>query len=188
MRKNVIKITLGPQFNQGRSASLLVLLLFLFALDIILYVYPIYFAAFLLSIYIILIVYKILDIQGVEIDKENSLVRNYKLQFWGKSGKWIDLINYHSIYLDYTTYHIKSSSSFNEFITTNVNYRSNKLHGHFLIFLIHKNENKSILLGEKSNYDEAKMLALKYSEIIGIPFRNIIREKIQKSKLKRSNQ
>lgn len=182
MEKNVINITLGPQFNQGRSAGLLVLALFLLIIDVILYVYPLYIAAIPLSLFIILLAYTILDIQGVEIDTENSLVRNYKLRLWGKSGKWVDLNHFHSIYLDYTTYNVKTRSIFTELTTVKANYHTTELHGHFLIFLIHKNENKSLLLGEKSNYHKAKEFALKCSEKIEVPFRNIIKEKVQKSK------
>ncbi len=182
MRNHVINITLGPQFNQGKSAGILIFTLFLLLLDIFFYTYPIYIAAFLLSVFIILLVYNILDIQGVEIDKENSKVRNYKVRFWGKSGEWKDLNSFHSIYLDYSTYHVKTRSVFTELTTVKANYHSTELHGHFLIFLIHKNENKSLVLGEKSNYNETKKLAEKYSELTEIPLRDIIKEKVQKSK------
>lgn len=187
MRNDIITISRGPQFKQGKSASLFVLLLIFIIIDGILIVYFQYIAAFALILIPIPLIINILDIQGVQIDKGNRLIRNYKLRIWGKSGEWSVLSNFHSVYLDYKTYHIKSSSIFTELTTVKANYHATELYGHFLILLIHKNENKSLILGEKVKYNDAKQLAEEYSKKIGLPFRNIIKERVQESRKKRAN-
>lgn len=184
MNSNIISISRGPQFRDGKSAFLFLFLLVLILFAVIFIIQGDIIASLILSPIIVLSIFLVLDVQGVQINKEEGLVRTYELNIWGKTGKWRDFHQYHSVCLDYETYFIKTRTFYTEYTTTSPNYYANEDNGHFVIYLVNNEEKNNILLGEKSNHKESRELAIYLSEKINLPFYDIFEQRVQESKEK----
>ncbi len=141
MNKNIISISKGPQFRNGKSARLFVLLIFILFM-LLAAIIQLWITAILILIpIIVLLIFTILDIQGVQIDKKKGHVRLYKLHILGRYGKWMNFIQFNTIYLDYETYKLK-----HKYYYINPGRSSTQIQGHFVVTLINNDEKKNICL------------------------------------------
>jgi hypothetical protein len=184
MDNNIISVSKGPQLGGGKFFGLFFLLVLFIIIAVVLFVNgSIVPGLFLLLINALLSVF-ILDIQGVDINKEEYLVREYKFFLW-KFGVWKSFKGFDAICLDFETYIVRQRTIFTNLTTAGNHYYGDERHGHFLITLVDTNSQMKILLAEKSNYEDAKALSIKLSERIGLPFNNIIKQRVEVSKQKR---
>ncbi len=174
----MITLPQGPQFRKGKAAALfLILFVFIIYAAYLISVVDIYELTIILPI-IIILSFIILDFQGIEIDKSKGLIRRYKVMLWVKYGKWYNIESFHSIYLDYETYNIKSVSFYSE-----SNY-SNEKNGHFIVKLLSSNIN-NIVLAEKHNYKEASIFANSVSTNLKIIINDNYKTRLQNSNSRR---
>ena len=180
MNKNIISISKGPQFRNGKSAGLVVLLVLMFfvLLTAIIQVWIIH--MLILIPIMVVVIFTMLDIRGIQIDKKKGLIRSYKLHIFGKYGKWVNFTLFNTIYLDYETYKLKHTSYYRN------PYRSSThIQGHFVVTLINNDEKKNIVLAQKPTHKEAIEFARSLLNKIKLPFTDNFVKKVHESKKKR---
>lgn len=134
---------------------------------------------------ILLLIFSVLDIQGVDIDKDKSLIRTYKLYVWGKVGTWNELQDFNRLTLERRTYSIKVSTFYTDLSTIQPNPHGTENHGHFLTLLVHKNGKESIILAENLQYKEAKKESVKISAMIKYELEDVYIQTVVDSRQRR---
>lgn len=184
MKSKIISISKGAQFRDGKAVYLFILLIFILAFLVFNVVYERYMMPLLVSPLVILFTFFILDIRGVDIDKSKNRIRSYKLNVWGKSGKWKSLHGFKLISLDHQSFTVKVRSFYSNAINVRDSYNHEE-HGHFITTLVHENKDESIILTEHINYNKAKEEAVKISKKTGFTLDDVYREKMIGSKRNR---
>ncbi|MDG1332431.1 MAG: hypothetical protein P8P74_08880 [Crocinitomicaceae bacterium] len=185
MSQNVISISRGPQFRGGKSAYLFIVLLFLILAFVLTLIFGGIIPALIMAPIIVLLVFLVLDIQGVDINKEKNLIRTYKVHPWGKVGTWNELQDFNRLTLERRTYSMKVSTFYTNLSTIQPNSHGIENHGHFLTLLVNKNGRESIILAENLQYKEAKKESVEISKKIGYPLEDTYNQSVADSRQRR---
>jgi hypothetical protein len=169
---NIIRISKGPQFKAKGgeflallSMTLLVLCIYnLFHLHIII-------AAFILLAAIVSFGIA-LDVHGLEVDTLLHKIRDYKVLFWFRFGKWNDIRNYKTIHLKGEHLALRSTKNLGQGLETFHYYN---------IKLVDELTGKKIFLAEFKNYYKARTIATRIAQVTGMECKDFVkRAKIQK--------
>lgn len=166
MNYRIINISRGPQFRGGNSAGAFFLLFFLLIITVFLFVDSDYIAAFCLLAVCSLLAEYILDIRGVEIDKVNSRIREYRVIFFTRSGKWEMYSGYNSLQIAADYYLIKQV----EDSDMGSGRRYYEKHQRFIIVLINEDAARNLLLAEGPDYEEILKKASELSGSLRLPY------------------
>lgn len=185
MSQNVISISRGPQFRGGKSAYLFIVLMFLILAFVLTLIFGPITPALIMAPIIVLLVFFILDIQDVDINKDKNLIRTYKVYLWGKVGTWNELQDFNKLTLERRTYSFKVSQFYTNLTTIRPTKHGVENHGHFLTLLVHKNGEESIILAENLQYKDAKKESAKISLKIGYELKDVYIQTVASSRQRR---
>ncbi|MBN2610613.1 MAG: hypothetical protein JXB00_03575 [Bacteroidales bacterium] len=169
MSKNLnnIRITKGPQFNLKGGHILAVLFVTFLVLTISsLITAHLIFTIVLLLISIILLNI-VLDIQGIELDTKNKLIRNYRQILWIKFGKWSNLDDYRNVWLSQKNVVIPTSE-YSDHIADTYHY--------YHVKLVDETHDREILLYEYRNYYKARTAALNIAGNMKLELKDFLKD------------
>ncbi len=175
----IITISNGPQFHDGKSAYLFVLLIILLFTLLGCIVNTFYIGILIILPVVILLSNYTLDIRGIQIDLTDQLVRKYKQNIWGKKGEWMDLKKFDKLVLIHEFYKVKSTDFIEEESYTTT-------HGHFVVRLIGTKSKESLIVTEEIKYSPAKKILAKTSKETGIEVEDTYHAKLLESMNMRS--
>ena len=172
--QRMISISKGPQFRDGQSAYLFIFMLMLIIVLIVSLIKDSYLTAIILVPIIVFVFYNMIDVQGVQINKETGLVREYKLKIWGKVGKWTSLKQFHSIRLEYESYNIRVRTIYTQLTTDKHQRYGNEQYGHFVVALVNEDKLNNLELAEAETYANARKLAEGFARRIDLPLIDMV--------------
>ena len=153
----------------------MMLLLFTVAFSIVLhfFIFPIAFP------FLAMLLLFIIDIQGIQIDKNQNKIRNYRQRLWGKTGKWIEFDGYEKLVLELDAYQIKVASFYRRGYNT-------ENHNRFMVSLDSARQaSADLLIFESPNYNDSKRFALKLSEKLNVPLEDRFSQRLRESRRRR---
>lgn len=163
-----ITISKGPQFKTlGGEFLALLFLLFVF-ISLFALTGGFFIVSLLFFIAGIALFSLVLDIQGIQVDRNLHKIRNYKVFLWFKFGTWDNINNYKSIYLTHKNITVKTS-----FYSNN----NSETHHYYHINLVDEPNKKKILLAEYKNYYKAHKIAQNIANATGLSFKDYIKGK-----------
>ncbi|MFZ6052052.1 hypothetical protein [Halocola ammonii] len=176
---NIISISRGPQFRGGKSAPLFIVFMILLVIILAFAFVVNFFVLPVLSPFLAVFILFIIDIQGIQIDRKQNKIRNYKLRLWGKTGEWIDFDTLDRIVLDLESYQIKVVSFYQR-------GRNTENHRRFMVSLeSEKDSSANFLVYESPNYNDSKSFALKFSEKLDLPLDDRFSQRLRESRRRR---
>jgi hypothetical protein len=176
---NIITLSNGAQFHEGKSAYLFIFLILLLLILAGVIISAIYLALLLILPAILLLSIYILDVRGIQIDLTNQLIRPYKQNIRGKKGEWLPLKTFNKIILIHEFYKTREVSLVEEesYVTT---------HGHFVVRLIHTTTKKSLMVSQDLKYSVAKKTIHKLSKSLRFEMEDTYHAKLVQSMNMRS--
>ena len=184
MKKEIILISRGPQFRNGKAALLFFLNMFLIILLVMSLIDLMLITTFILLPIIAALSIYILDIQGVIIDKENNQIKDYTLQIWGRVGKWGKYSGYHQLNLKFETYVIRNYTFYTRLTAPGGKGISYDNDGRYIIVLEHSDSRKNIILHESDNYNTELLKTRKLAIKLGLSYHDSIKRKTFKPRRK----
>jgi hypothetical protein len=169
--KSVIRISQGPQLNSENGpvwfvislACLISAIFCTFTLNFI--------AVPFLIIPTIVFINIALDIHGIEINRDNQTIREYRSILWWKIGKFRKISDYTSIQLLQENVVIRT--------TEYSDHRSDTYH-YYRIYMVDEANNKEIFLAENKNFYKAERLAQQIASYTGMTYKNLLKKGIKK--------
>jgi hypothetical protein len=167
-----ISISRGPQFRDGKPVFAFFIFLALLIISISFIIEGDYVVVAFLSVFIILLLFYILDIQGIDIDIKKSLYRSYKLYLWGKRGKWEDYSSFKSVKIDFEIYYVKTAKFYSYYSGTS-NFSGKERHDRYLIMLSSDDKKNKLLVAERIEYKNAIKKAKEISRLLNLPMEDL---------------
>ena len=167
----LINISRGPQFKTKGVAILAVLSLTSLILSISSLFNADFLLAFILLIISITIFSIVLDIHGIEVDKNEHKIREYKIILGFRIGKWECINDFNSIYLAQENVNVRTSDH-SEQVSETYHY--------YFIKLVDELNKKEILLAEYKNYYKALKIAKNVAISTGLKFRSFLKGPIKR--------
>ncbi|MCT4623591.1 MAG: hypothetical protein N4A46_08210 [Schleiferiaceae bacterium] len=180
MKKEKINFNRGAQFGEKKSAYIffVFILIIVFIVAFISNQEYVYASLCVLPLFLAFIL--MADIRGVDVNLEQNKIREYKLLPWGKNGKWKDFELFKKVVLIPSTYDVR---------TADLNSGGHDVyvdkHKHFVIALTNPLESESIIIGEKSDYKQAQLMAKKASMQLHLELQDKFLERMQNAKRQR---
>jgi hypothetical protein len=161
---DIITVSRGPQFKAkgGPWIAMLGLGFFVFAVVFLLKGY--FLSFFFLFTISFISVYYILDIHGLQLDKNKRRIRDYRFFMWQKTGKWENIEDFKSIYIT------KNYLS----LPTMIRGKSETYH-YYHVKLVDKINKKEFLLAEYTNYYKALKISQNISFSTGLELVDMIK-------------
>jgi hypothetical protein len=168
--KHIIKISKGPQFNTVGGTYLAMIFLMFSILSIASLFMTEFLYALIFSIISIIIFSIVLDIHGIEVDKNEHKIRDYKLFLWFRIGKWSKINEFKSIYLTQKNVTIAT--------TRYSDHRTDTYH-YYHIKLVDEQFKKEILLAEYKNYYKTQHISKFVTETTGLVFKDFVKGNVK---------
>lgn len=127
--------------------------------------------SFALLILLIFLFSLMIDIQGVEVDKKNQKIRNYRKIFWIKNGKWLDFKKYKTVQLSKERMAVPISI---------MRDSGAEIFYYFFIKFIDDESKSEIVIRDFNNYKKAKTFAVELANEFNLSFSNITMSKKSK--------
>ncbi|PLX11354.1 MAG: hypothetical protein C0594_03760 [Marinilabiliales bacterium] len=182
----IIQISRGPQFRNGKGAGLFVLTLFILITSIALSIGNLVNYAIPGFVLAILLLSFIIDFQGIELDKKNNKIRNYRMFLWFRYGSWVSFDSYKSIQLEKDSYTTSIIDPFG--FATRIGPASKTFtHRHYVITAINPESNEGLVIAEIRIYEQAVSFIEKTAKEFGLPYRNVYLEKLKAAKKRNQN-
>lgn len=183
--KNIVTFSRGPQFWNGRARLPVFILMILLIIGLYKTSVKHYEPLLIVIPLFILVLFFTMDIRGAQVNQKDFLVRKYWMFCWIKFGKWKDMTPYLSVYLDHSTYSIKTFTFFTQVSTYKRNYFGSVTNGHFVVSLLNHDDNSPLVIGEREKYKDAKEFAMQCSVNLGLELHDNFKIRLQKSKQRR---
>ncbi|MPM10311.1 hypothetical protein SDC9_56640 [bioreactor metagenome] len=172
MNDRIINISRGPQFRGGKSAGAFFLMFFILIIVVVLFINSVFIIAFCLLAVCSLLAEYILDIRGVEVDKVNSRVREYRSLLLTRFGEWKSYKGYNSLQIADDYYLIRQKED--EVMGRGRVYYEK--HHRFIIVLINEEAEKNMLLAEGSDYEGILKKVAELSGTLRLPYYELRRK------------
>ena len=128
--------------------------------------------------FIPILFFYVFDFRGVDICLDRNKIREYRLNIFGKSGCWIDLSQFQSIYLDYDSFGVQIA----DFSEGGYNGQVIEKNGQFLISLVSQSTKELLIVSEKIKYHEAKLFATELAQVLSLPIRDTFQKRLRSPK------
>lgn len=179
----IVRIKRGPQFRGGKAAGYFVLQILMVLLMVIFIIAGYYIAAEVAFILAVLNLSFLLDFQGIELDRQNQRIRNYKMFLWFKFGTWIEFKGFSHLQMERDSFSTSLIDPFSFMLYTG-SVKTVTTHRHFLITAVNEEENTGLVLGEIADYEKAKKFLKETAEQFDLPYKDGYLEKLKKAKAK----
>lgn len=185
MQKQIIKISRGPQFRNGNAAIPFFIILFLIMGFVLAIIDSQWITGVILSFIITVLSLYVLDIQGVEIDTKGNRIKEYKLQVWGRIGKWQNHQAFEQLSLNFDSYFIRNYTFYTKLTTPGGKGISYDKDGRYLVVLDLPNTEKNIVLKESDNYNNALKEIRIIAKKLTLPYHDSIKNKTYKPRVRK---
>jgi hypothetical protein len=165
--KKIVIISKESRFNKRFGFFYFFILVLLFPTTLIL-IFNLMIIPTILSVLLYVIIINLLfNIQGIEIDKEKNIFRNYKKFFFYKYGSWMDFNNFKI--LSITSDHLSLSKSF---------YSGGyETHFYYYVSFVNESSKLNIRIAEFDDYYKAYSFAKKTSVEFNLEIKDHIKGK-----------
>jgi hypothetical protein len=169
---SIIRISKGPQFKAW-GGEFLALLSFTLVIISIASLIHLHLVPGIILLLVAIVLFNIaIDVHGLEVDTARHKIRDYKVLFWHRFGRWNDIRAYKAIYLKGEHMTVRSIKSLGQGFDTFHYYN---------IKLVDELTGKNIFLAEFKNYYKARGIARRIAQVTGAEFRDFVkRPKIRK--------
>jgi hypothetical protein len=131
-------------------------------------------SSILLIISIILFCF-VLDFHGIEVDTLVHKIRDYKVIFWFRFGKWQNMNDFKWIHLIQDNVVVRTSDY--------SDHKSDTFH-YYLIKLVDEINKREIILAEYKNYYRALYISKRVADATGLVFRDFLKDYIKRNRSK----
>ena len=164
-KEAIITINKGPQFKSKGTYILALISITFVILSVASFIKEDFYLSLLFFVIGFISFFYVLDIHGIQLDRNLNCIRDYKLILGIKIGKWQNFNNFKSIYLTKDQLTI-STKEYGENSKVSFHY--------YFIKLVDEVNGKEITLSEFTNYYKAFTIAKNVAETNGLQFKNKI--------------
>ena len=161
VRNKIIRISKGPQFGVqgGHFIALIALTFFIGTVYSITVLEFIPAAVLMLTGSLLLSI--ALDFRGIEINRRDVTIREYKAIFWWRTGKFKNIRDFNAIYL--LPENVIVSSEFTE--------SANHTYHYYRIYMVDEIGKNSIFVAEFKNFYKAEIVAKRITDLTGMRYK-----------------
>ena len=168
---HIIRVSKGPQFRAKGGIFLAMLFVCTLWLSIVGFAHEKFLLAILFIIVCIALLSLVLDIHGIEVNRNIHKIRDYKVFLWFRTGEWQDLKNFKSIHVVHENVVTRSSIYSGS--------KSDTYH-YYKIKLADELNKKEIYLAEYKNYYKAQRISQNIADATGIEFKDFVKGSIKR--------
>lgn len=163
------KYSKGPQLSAKFGVLLFVFNLALAFATIFILIEQLYTLSIGLLALIALIFSYVMDVRGIQIDRDSRKIREYKVFLWFKMGNWYALDDFEFI-------HLKRDALVTRYVSVDVRTRIKSESNHYYeVFLVDENNKREIQFSESKNYYKAREVAQKIASSMEIGFKDFVK-------------
>jgi len=166
MRSETTIISRGPQFRGGNAATAFFILFFIIIVVVILLADGDYLPSFFLIVVSSFLLEFVLDFRGVEIDRNNRRIREYRKLFFLRYGEWKPYEGYTSLYITDDYYLVKYS----DLTARNIRRSYHVKYHQFIVVLINEDADRNVIVAEGTDYPEVLKRTTELSDEIRLPY------------------